>query len=74
MDFSKKGTLKKQHQVKSTAVRMSSKATVMTYRIVVLLIAAAAVISCIAVAGAVNALIKEVPELEDINVISVKGI
>ena len=70
MDFSKKGTLKKQHQVKSTAVRMSSKATVMTYRIVVLLIAAAAVISCIAVAGAVNALIKEVPELEDINVIS----
>lgn len=69
MDFSKKGTLKKQRQVKSTAGKLGRKAGVTGLRLMVILGVFIVTAGGIAAFGTLRALTDSAPDLDDISVV-----
>jgi penicillin-binding protein 1A len=69
MDFSKKGTAKKQQQLKSTSRRLVSKAWVSFFRVFLIGLVFAAVVGSFAAYGIITGLIDSAPKLDQINVI-----
>ncbi|WP_281352866.1 transglycosylase domain-containing protein [Anaerocolumna sedimenticola] len=69
MDFSKKGTAKKQQQIKSTSRKIASKAGVSIFRIFLIGIVFVAVIGSFAGFGVLKGLADSAPSIDQINVI-----
>lgn len=69
MDFSKKGTAKKQRQIKSTSRKVASKAGVSLFRVFLIGIVFLAIIGSFAGFGVLNGLADSAPSIDQINVI-----
>ncbi len=69
MDFSKKGTAKKQHQIKSTSRKVASKVSVSFFRVFLIGIVFAAVIGSFAGLGILKGLADSAPSIDQINVV-----
>ncbi|MBO5198814.1 MAG: transglycosylase domain-containing protein [Lachnospiraceae bacterium] len=69
MDFSKRGVIKKQRQVKTVTKKLVSKARVSTFRIGIVLIVFLAVCGSLAGFGMVKGLIDSAPAIDTINVV-----
>jgi penicillin-binding protein 1A len=69
MDFSKKGTSKKQQQIKSTSRKVASKAGVSLFRVFLIGIVFLAIIGSFAGFGVLNGLADSAPSIDQINVI-----
>lgn len=67
MDFSKRGVIKKQHQIKSTTKRLNSKIRVTLFRLSLICVVFVSIIGVLAVYGSAKAMIDNAPELEDIS-------
>ncbi len=68
MDFSKKGIIKKQHQIKSWSKRLVSKSRVFSFRVALLGVLALGIFSCVAIFGAAKGMIDNAPPLSQINI------
>ena len=68
MDFSKKGIIKKQHQIKSWSRRFVSKTRVLMFRLALVAIIAVGVFGCFAAYGAAKGMIDDAPSLSHINI------
>ena len=68
MDFSKKGIIKKQHQIKSWSRRFVSKTRVLMFRLALVVIIAVGVFGCFAAYGAAKGMIDDAPSLSHINI------
>jgi penicillin-binding protein 1A len=68
MDFSKKGIIKRQHQIKSWAKRLVSKSRVFSFRLALLTFIALGIFVCITIFAAAKAMIDDAPELSQINI------
>ncbi|MDE7212681.1 MAG: transglycosylase domain-containing protein, partial [Lachnospiraceae bacterium] len=68
MDFSKKGIIKKQHQIKSWSRRLVSKSRVFSFRVALLGVLALGIFSCVAIFGAAKGMIDDAPPLSQINI------
>lgn len=66
MNFSKKGTLNKQREIKSTSKRVATKARVSVFRILLLSLVAIVIIGAAAGIGIIKSLIDKAPNIEDI--------
>ncbi|MGB8453030.1 MAG: PBP1A family penicillin-binding protein [Anaerocolumna sp.] len=69
MDFSKKGTAKKQQQIKSTSRKVASKAGVSFFRVFLIGIVFVAIIGSFAGFGVLKGLADSAPSIDQINVI-----
>ncbi|MDE7060147.1 MAG: hypothetical protein K2O71_00945, partial [Lachnospiraceae bacterium] len=67
MDFSKKGIIKRQHQIKSWSKRLVSKSRVFSFRLALLMFIALGIFVCITIFAAAKAMIDDAPELSQIN-------
>ncbi len=68
MDFSKKGIIKRQHQIKSWSRRLVSKSRVFTFRFALLAFIALGIFVCVTIFGAAKAMIDDAPALSQINI------
>ncbi|MBQ9118719.1 MAG: transglycosylase domain-containing protein [Lachnospiraceae bacterium] len=68
MDFSKKGIIKKQHEVKSYSKRMVSKVRIMLFTLAMVSVVVIGIIGCMAVYGGVKGMIENAPDLSQINI------
>lgn len=68
MDFSKKGIIKKQHQIKSWSKRLVSKSRVFAFRAALIAVLAFGIFACVSVFGAMKGMIDDAPELSQINI------
>ncbi len=69
MDFSKKGTAKKQQQIKSTSRKVASKAWVAFFRVFLIGIVFVAIIGSFAGFGVLRGLADSAPSIDQINVV-----
>lgn len=69
MDFSKKGTLKKQQQIKSTSRRVATKAGVSLFRVFLIGIVFLVIVGSFAGFGILKGLADSAPSIDQINVI-----
>lgn len=69
MDFSNRGTSKKQQQTKSPTTRVVSKAKVNVYRLLVIFIIVLAVLGITSGVGLLNGILEGAPDIEQINVV-----
>jgi penicillin-binding protein 1A len=69
MDFSRKGTQKKQQQIKSTSRKVASKAGVSLFRIVLVGIVFLAIVGSFAGFGILKGLADSAPDIDQINVV-----
>lgn len=69
MDFSKKGTEKKQQQIKSTSRRMASKAGVSLFRVLLVSLVFVAIVGSFAGFGILKGLADNAPNIDQINVV-----
>ncbi len=68
MDFSKKGIIKKQHQIKSWSKRLVSKSRVFCFRVSLIAVLTLGIFSCVALFGAAKGMIDDAPALSQINI------
>lgn len=68
MDFSRKGVVKKQHEIKSTAKRMSSKIRINLYRLAIVTVVFFSISGVLAIGGATKGIIDSAPDIAQINV------
>lgn len=68
MDFSKKGIIKKQQQVKSWSRRFVSKTRILLFRLALIALIACGIIGCMAAYGAVRGMIDNAPPLSQISI------
>jgi len=69
MDFSKKGTEKKQQQIKSTSIRVASKVGVSLFRVFLVSLVFLAVVGSCAGFGILKGLTDSAPSIDQINVV-----
>ncbi len=70
MNFTKQGIIQKQHQIKSTSKRMTSKFKISFIRLVVLCIVGLVIVGVFAGFGAVKGLIDTAPSIDNLNLIT----
>lgn len=63
MDYSRKGVVKKQHEIKSTAKRMSSKVRINCFRLALVAVVSVGIIGVLAISGATKGIIDSTPEI-----------
>lgn len=68
MDFSRKGTIKKQQQIKSTSRKVASKAGVSLFRMLLVGIVFLAIVGSFAGFGILKGLADSAPDIDQINV------
>lgn len=68
MDFSKKGIIKKQHQIKSWSKKLVSKSRVLLFRIALICVLALGIFTCVSIFGAGKGMIDDAPALSQINI------
>lgn len=68
MDFSKKGVIKKEHQIKSIPKRLTTKFRVGLFRLALACIVFIAVTGCFAGSGALKGMIDNAPDISQINI------
>jgi len=69
MDFSKKGTEKKQQQIKSTTIRVASKVGVSLFRVFLVSLVFLAIVGSCAGFGILKGLTDSAPSIDQINVV-----
>lgn len=69
MDFSKKGTLKKQHQIKSASRKFASKAGVSLFRVLLVSLVFLFIVGSVAGFGILKGLADSAPGIDQINVV-----
>ncbi len=68
MDFSQKGIMKKQHEIKSYTKRLASKFRVMLFHLALVSVVVICIIGCMAAYGGVKGMIDNAPDLSKINI------
>ena len=68
MDFSRKGVIKKQRDIKSTSKRLNSKFRITLFRLCILCFVFLGVIGVVAVSGAVKGIIESAPDIGQVNI------
>lgn len=68
MDFSKKGIISKQHQIKSWSRRLISKTRITLFRVALVSILVIAIFGCTAIYGAIRGMIDDAPDLSQISI------
>lgn len=68
MDFSKKGIVRKQHQIKSWSRRLVSKTRITLFRLALIAVISVGILGCMAVYGAAKGMIDNAPDLSTINI------
>ena len=63
MDYSKRGVVKKQHEIKSTAKRMSSKIRINFFRLALVAVVFVGIIGGMAIGGAAKGMIDSAPDI-----------
>lgn len=66
MNYSRKGTAQKEKDIKSTSKRLTTKASVSVFRIIIISIVVLVIVGCIAAYGAIKAIIDRAPSIDDI--------
>ena len=65
MDYSRKGVVKKQHEIKSTAKRMSTKVRINLFRLSLVAVVIVAILGVLAVGGAAKGMIDSAPYISE---------
>lgn len=68
MDYSKKGVVKKQHEIKSTTKRISSKLRIITFRLALVCVVFVGIIGVTAVIGAAKGILDSAPDISQVNI------
>lgn len=68
MDFSRKGVVKKQHEIKSTSKRMSSKLRILLFRLSLVCVVFIAIIGVLAIGGAAKGMIDSAPDISQVDI------
>ncbi len=68
MDFSRKGVVKKQRDIKSTSKRMNSKIRITLFRVSMICIVFLGIIGVVSVSGAVKGIIDSAPDIGQVNI------
>lgn len=68
MDYSKKGVVKKQHEIKSTSKRLNSKLRINVFRIALVCVVFIAITGVVAVTGAAKGIIESAPDISQVNI------
>ena len=68
MDFSRKGVVNKQHEIKSTTKRLNSKIRITLFRVSLVCVVAVAVIGVYAISGAAKGMIQSAPDISQVNI------
>lgn len=69
MDFSKRGVIQKQKNIKSTARRLNSKLWITAFRLVIVAMVCSVIIAVMTGFGALNAIVDTAPDISMINVV-----
>nr|WP_295680207.1 transglycosylase domain-containing protein [uncultured Lachnoclostridium sp.] len=68
MDFSRKGVIKKQRDIKSTSKRLNSKIRITLFRVAMMSIVFLGIIGVVAVSGAVKGIIESAPDINQVSI------
>lgn len=68
MDFSKRGVVKKQHQIKSMSKRLTTKFRIAVFRLSLVGIVFVAITGCFLLAGSVKGMIDNAPSISQVNI------
>ncbi|WP_051650630.1 transglycosylase domain-containing protein [Lachnoclostridium phytofermentans] len=68
MDFSRKGVVKKQRDIKSTSKRLNSKIRITLFRVSLICIVFLGIVGAVAVSGAVKGIIESAPDISQVNI------
>lgn len=68
MDFSRKGVVKKQRDIKSTSKRLNSKIRITLFRITMICIVFVGIVGVVAVSGAVKGIVESAPDISQVNI------
>ena len=68
MDYSKKGVVKKQHEIKSTSKRLNSKIRIILFRLALVCVVFTAIIGVMGIAGAAKGIIESAPDISQVNI------
>jgi penicillin-binding protein 1A len=63
MDYSRRGVVKKQHEIKSTAKRMSSKIRINFFRLAIVAVVFVGIIGVMAIGGAAKGMVESSPDI-----------
>ena len=69
MNFSKKGVIDKQHQIKSTSKRLNTKLRVNLFRLFLVCVVFVGIVGVLTVSGAVKGMIDNAPDIAQINIV-----
>lgn len=67
MDYSRKGVVKKQHEIKSTAKRLNSKIRINLFRVALVSVVFIGIIGVMAIGGAAKGIIESAPDIVSID-------
>lgn len=68
MDFSRKGVVHKQHQIKSTTKRLNSKFRITLFRLALVCVVFVGIVGVYTAYGAIKGMLDNAPELDQINI------
>lgn len=68
MNFSKKGVIDKQHQIKSTSKRLNTKLRVTLFRLCLVCVVFVGIVGVLTVSGAVKGMLDNAPDIAQINI------
>ncbi len=68
MDYSRKGVVKKQHEIKSTTKRLNSKIRINLFRVALVSVVFLGIIGVMAIGGAAKGIIESAPDIQQVNI------
>ncbi len=68
MDYSRRGVVKKQHEIKSTTKRLNSKVRINLFRVALVSVVFLGIIGVMAIGGAAKGIIESAPDIQQVNI------